>query len=721
MNFSLMYSRPLPLLIIGAILLQFRLSATHIVGGELTYECLGNDQYRITLNVYRDCFNGVPPFDDPANIGIFDTSFNLIDSLQIVWQGFDDTLDIYLNNPCLVRPPNICVHRSFYTGIVTLPPIPGGYQVAYQRCCRNELIRNIPNPEDVGITIIAEIGNEALAQCNQGAFFNNWPPLAICVNEPIDFDHSATDPDNDSLAYRLCTPLSGATDFAPMPTPTDFTPFVEVSWQNPYGLNDLLGGIPVQINSQTGFITGIPNTIGNFVVGVCVDEYRNGTIISTTRRDFQYNVADCGQAEAAFFTQTLLCDRNTPTIVNTSDLNDLSEVVWYFDWPNLTPTSTDINPVYDYPDTGRYQIALILNPNNSCRDTLVSDIWVTESTAMAAINVSYNGCDPADGIVVQLTDQSTDPQHGIASRQWRLTGPSTVLNATSSTANFTLNQAGTYTIRLISIGGNGCRDTVIQTVIIPSAPTVQLDDHLTICQGETVSLFENAPNDYTYQWSDNLDAAQVQLPNPEVSPNDSISYQVTITDPANGCTFTSSVKVSVVDDGDLLATAIPDRIFQGQSSQLNSSFTGGGTFDWSPAESLSASNLPNPIATPTETTTYTVSVLTNSGCIVSRTVTVVVIIPVCEEPYVFFPTGFSPNGDTENDVLKMESAYTEEVYWVVYNRFGEKVFEANDINQSWDGTLNGVDQPAETYGYYYRVRCIGGELYEQKGNVTLFR
>jgi gliding motility-associated-like protein len=721
MSYSTLYSRPLLLLILGAILLHLPAGATHIVGGELTYECLGNDQYRITLNVYRDCFNGVPPFDDPAHVGIFDNAFNLIDSLPIVWQGFDDTLDIYLNNPCLVRPPNICVHRTFYTGIVTLPPIPDGYQVAYQRCCRNELIRNIPDPEDVGITIIAEIGNDALAQCNQGAFFNNWPPLAICVNEPIDFDHSATDPDGDSLVYRLCTPLSGATDFAPMPTPTDFTPFVEVSWQNPYGLTDLLGGVAVQINAQTGFITGIPNTIGNFVVGVCVDEYRDSLLISTTRRDFQYNVADCGQAEAAFFTQTLLCDRSTPIITNQSDLNELSEVVWYFDWPNLTPSSTDINPNYSYQDTGRYQIALILNPNNSCRDTLVNDIWITETTTNAAINTTLNGCDAADGVTIQVNDLSTDPQHGIDGRLWRLTGPSTILTSTSANANFTVNQAGTYTIRLISIGGNGCRDTLLETLTIPASPLVLLDSHLTICEGESVQLFKNAPTGYTYQWSNNMDAGQVQLPNPEVSPTDSMDYQVTITDPNTGCIFTGSVKVSVVTEDNLMAIANPERIFLGQSSQLTANFTGGGNFNWSPDASLSATNVPNPVATPLVTTTYTVSVTTNSDCLISRTVTVVVITPVCEEPFVFFPTGFSPNGDTENDVLKMESAYTEEVYWMVYNRFGEKVFEANSINDSWDGTLNGVDQPAETYGYYYRVRCIGGELHEQKGNITLFR
>ena len=54
------------LILLGIALYSEKANATHIVGGELYYQCLGNDQYRITLNVYRDCYNGVPPFDDPA-------------------------------------------------------------------------------------------------------------------------------------------------------------------------------------------------------------------------------------------------------------------------------------------------------------------------------------------------------------------------------------------------------------------------------------------------------------------------------------------------------------------------------------------------------------------------------------------------------------------------------------------------------------------------------
>jgi gliding motility-associated-like protein len=100
-----------------------------------------------------------------------------------------------------------------------------------------------------------------------------------------------------------------------------------------------------------------------------------------------------------------------------------------------------------------------------------------------------------------------------------------------------------------------------------------------------------------------------------------------------------------------------------------------------------------------------------------------VIPPPCDEPYVFFPTGFSPNGDGENDALKLESNLDLiEVYWVIYNRWGEKVFEANTLADAWDGTYRGVEQPMETYGYMLRVLCSDGQpALMRQGNVTLLR
>src|SRR5215510_1456823 len=85
--------------------------ASHIVGGEIFYECLGNDNYLVTLKVYRDCYNGQAPYDNPANVFIYNSTGTVVNVLPIPFPG-SDTLPNTANNPCLVVPPNICVEEA---------------------------------------------------------------------------------------------------------------------------------------------------------------------------------------------------------------------------------------------------------------------------------------------------------------------------------------------------------------------------------------------------------------------------------------------------------------------------------------------------------------------------------------------------------------------------------------------------------------------------------
>jgi hypothetical protein len=123
----------IPLICIVLELQVLSAGATHIVGGEMNYRYLGNNDYEVRLTVYRDCYNGVPPFDNPAAIGIFDVNNNLVNTLYINFT-FSDTLAPTVLSPCLIPPTNICYEKTTYIATVNLPPIPGGYQLVYQRC-----------------------------------------------------------------------------------------------------------------------------------------------------------------------------------------------------------------------------------------------------------------------------------------------------------------------------------------------------------------------------------------------------------------------------------------------------------------------------------------------------------------------------------------------------------------------------------------------------------
>jgi len=172
--------------------------ATHIIGGEIYYDHLGGGLYNVTLTLYRDC-TGIP-FDGTAVIGVFDgVNFNLLQVQQLTFPG-GSNVPIVLETPCLSFPPNVCVQTTSYTGLFNLPLTPNGYILTYQRCCRTDEIGNLISPGDLGLTVTTRIPGESVP-VNSSPRFNELPPVALCLNSPLVFDHSATDPDGDSLVY----------------------------------------------------------------------------------------------------------------------------------------------------------------------------------------------------------------------------------------------------------------------------------------------------------------------------------------------------------------------------------------------------------------------------------------------------------------------------------------------------------------------------------------
>ncbi|MES2762938.1 MAG: PKD domain-containing protein [Bacteroidota bacterium] len=150
---------------------------------------------------------------------------------------------------------------------------------------------NSPNSEIYSFDNITTtcVGNDFMP--NSNPVFNLFPPLFICVNQPFSFNHAATDINGDSLVYSLYQPYNNIA-----PTFTNNTAnFPLVNYVGGYNFSNPLGGGPFSINSSTGLLTGTPGTLGQFVVGVLVKEYRNGIYIGETLRDFQFNVVNCPQ------------------------------------------------------------------------------------------------------------------------------------------------------------------------------------------------------------------------------------------------------------------------------------------------------------------------------------------------------------------------------------------------------------------------------------------
>lgn len=266
---------------------QQNLFATHIVGGEMTYTCLGNDEYELNLTIHRDCDSGIPWFDNSVAIGIFDAQTNTpFSTISIPLNtSINDTISADYPDSCI---SNICVHYTVYSQVVRLPPNSTGYVFVYQRCCRGFDLVNIVDPGNTGMTITAELTPAAMLSCNSSPKFNRETPLVVAMNDTLSINLGATDIDGDSLVYELYAPLKGGTTATPMPNPPNLPPYDTVSFQVPFYFSHAPLGVNALFNwdSSTGELTVLPSSLGTYVIGFAVLEYDSaGALLSRIHRD----------------------------------------------------------------------------------------------------------------------------------------------------------------------------------------------------------------------------------------------------------------------------------------------------------------------------------------------------------------------------------------------------------------------------------------------------
>ena len=279
-----------------------------------------------------------------------------------------------------------------------------------------------------------------------------------------------------------------------------------------------------------------------------------------------------------------------------------------------------------------------------------------------------------------------------------------------TTNSVTVNptQTTTYYLSTSIIGGCVSYDTV--TVFVNSlADTIAVTD--AGCpnnDGTAAATPTGGTAPYTYLWMPG-GATTPTIGN--LTPG---SYTCTITD-ASGCTYSAVAVVGGITNLNPNA-GVYTTITQGDQWQLNGS--GGQYYTWSPAGSLSCVNCPNPVASPTVTTTYTMTVSDSLGCTQFDTVTIFVEL-YCGDVWV--PSAFSPNGDGQNDVLYVRGQCIETVEFKVFNRWGELVFKTDDPAIGWDGVWRGVPCENAVFTYTAKGYTIDGNPFDVKGNVSLIK
>ena len=735
------------------------LLGNHIIGGEVTYECLGlspsnpsANTYRITMKIYRDCDPqaGGAYFDNPAAFGVYKGSYTDNDLFTSFSRSPEVVTHIIPDTPnCIQNVPYACVQEGIYRFTVDLPiSSTESYFIVYQRCCRNNSILNIYNPDDIGATYYVEITPEAQVGCNTSPTFENFPPIIICKDVPLSFSHAATDLEGDLLVYRFCSPeRGGGMNFggngcnSVVPNPPCGPPFNPVSFVQPlYSPTAPMGGDPVvAIDPITGLITGTPLLVGRFVVGVCVDEFRNGVKISTIKRDFQFNVADCDPTVIAaleggdslavgpngYYLNT--CDGPTVYLENKSYvLNQVQSFEWRFDF-NGTPYSntTDWSPTISFPTAGTYYGQLLLNGQGQCSDTANITVEIFPEIN-AAFTYDYDTCVAGP---VQFLDLSTGA--GVVNKwHWQLGIPGGTSVATNPQYDFM--EAGLYPVVLRVTDKNGCTDIANQFVnYFPAPPYVIIrPDRATACAPRTVA-FNNlsSPIDDTYKivWDYGDGSRDTGVISPEHLYENPGTYTVSvgIVSPI-GCiiadTFTNLVQLYAPPVADFAFSPSKVDIFNPRVEVKDLS-TDANRWRWElNGQFLTNDSIP-PILEFQDTGKVELYLLVThpEGCQDS-------IIRYLEiEPRVqwFMPNAFSPNGDGQNDeFLGSGMMYgVTNFSMVVWNRWGELVFETNNPTEGWNGRAQqtGGISPAGVYTYQVQFKGPRGEEYEYKGFATLVR
>jgi hypothetical protein len=295
-------------LILLSLLKPNHASATHILGGELSWQCQGNGSYVFDLILYRDC-NGFDVTIGSENIAVWNHP-----SVTQITANFISRVDIspYCQQVVGSPVPFACgtgsnsgngsgaVERVLYrSNPIFLPGNPGvdGWIFTFSSFFRSSNITNLQSPGTTGITVVAKMFNTgANGTCNDSSpRFYESPYVVACAGVPYSFNPNVYDPDLDSLVFALGQPLDQIiTSYNPPSDPANinFVPGFSVSSPTPSAAISP-GSVPANLNASNGTLTFNSTLAGNYVILLKVHAYRNGVQISENQVELQVAVENC--------------------------------------------------------------------------------------------------------------------------------------------------------------------------------------------------------------------------------------------------------------------------------------------------------------------------------------------------------------------------------------------------------------------------------------------
>lgn len=473
--------------------------ASHAVGADLSYTCLGGNQYEFQLAFYRDC-DGIPAPTSPL-ITISSASCVQQTSLTMTLESVSEVSDL-----CNAQIPNSScnggtlpgVEEHLFTGVFTLPANCSDWVISYSLCCRNVLITNSQNPQTYALYVESTLNNIA-APCNSSPFFTTRPVPYLCSGQLINYNHGAIDPDGDSLVYTLVNPLDDP--FTPVPHIVPFTAAYPISTTpaNSFGFDILTG--------QMNFNPAGPQIA---ILAVLVEEYRNGIIIGSAMRDMQVIVLGTCANTAPDVTPPTpggvsggtingnvfqVCAGQTlgfTILASDSDPGDTLTVTTNIPTaiPGATVTTTGVNPViitFNWPttsnDVGVHSFTVTIS-DDAC--PVPGDQVLGYDILVPGVEINANDTLICPG-TTQLIQLNANPVGGSGNGTFVWTPPTGLSNPNIPNPVATVTSPITYTV---TYDDGICTVMDVVNIQIDGALTVT-PPTATICEGAGVTLNAN--------------------------------------------------------------------------------------------------------------------------------------------------------------------------------------------------------------------------------------
>ena len=426
------------------------------------------------------------------------------------------------------------------------------------------------------------------------------------------------------------------------------------------------------------------------------------------------------KAEAVIVGDTVTCNL-TISLLN----NSVSAANFVWDFGDGTPTSSVVNPTHTYAGPGNYTVTLYAYNPDGCTatsDTTYLNIRIKSDSLQPSFTVvKTDSCIEFKALITNTSSLNTGPINPGTTFLWDF-GDGTTSTAINPGVH-PFPASNSYTITLTMTDTNACNSPVTITQVIDFATSfVKASFNMpdSVCLPANVNFTNQSTSAITWDWTfGDGNTSIVQNPSNNYLTPGEYTIKLISYNPAT-CNLKDSISKKIIILGSPIAdfTWAPNPPEPNKATELTNKSTGATRYLWDFGDGITSTKK-DEIHIYQKDGTYNVclSAYNEVGCVDSVCKPVRgVVIPLAD-----VPTGFSPNGDGNNDIVYVKGYGIANMVFRIYNRWGELIFESKDKKIGWDGKYKGQLQEVEVYQYTLKVDFFDGTNTFKKGNITLLR